>query len=107
MPKITAVSSDSAITRATEIQKPICRGEEEEDEVDAGEEGRETADGDDGPEELEKEGSVGTVIRRDSSTGSDLGFLAHDRWTRENRDLTPKTQNGAGGYGSSERGQPR
>ncbi len=64
------------ITRATEIQKPMCRGEEEEeeDEVDGGE-GRETADGDDGPEELEKEGSVGTVIRRDSSTGSDLDFL--------------------------------
>ena len=64
------------ITRATEIQKPMCRGEEEEDEdeVDGGE-GRETADGDDGPEELEKEGSAGTVIRRDSSTGSDLDFL--------------------------------
>jgi hypothetical protein len=67
------------ITRATEIQKPMCRGEEEEeeeeeDEVD-GEEGRETAEADDGPEELEKEGSVGTVIRRDSSTGSDLDFF--------------------------------
>ena len=82
------------ITRATEIQKPICRGEEEEEaEVDWGEEGGETAeDDDDGPEELEKEGSVGTVIRRDSSTGSDL---------------TPQTQNGAGRFGSSERGQPR
>jgi hypothetical protein len=69
------------ITRATEIQKPMCRGEEEEEEeeeeaeVEGGEEGRETADGADGPEELEKEGSVGTVIRPDSSTGSDLDFL--------------------------------
>jgi hypothetical protein len=71
------------ITRATEIQKPMCRGEEEEeegegeeeDEVDGEEEGRETAVGADGPEELEKEGSVGTVIRRDSSTGSDLDFF--------------------------------
>ena len=96
------------ITKATEIQKPMGRGEEEEeeDEVDGGEEGV-TAEGDDGPEALEKEGSVGTVIRRDSSTGSDLDFLRPDRWTGENRDLTPQTQNGAGRFGGSERGQPR
>ncbi len=80
--------------------------EEDEDRVDGGE-GGETAEGDDGTEALEKEGSVGTVIRRDSSTGSDLDFLRLDRWTGENRDLTPQTQNGAGRFSSSERGQPR
>jgi hypothetical protein len=57
------------ITRATEIQKPICR-------EGVAVEGREDDEGDDGPEELEKEGSAGPVIRRDSSTGSDLDFLA-------------------------------
>jgi hypothetical protein len=79
------------ITRATEIQKPMCRGEEEEEEeeeeaeVDGGEEGRETADGADGPEELEKEGSVGTVIGRDSSTGSDPADAERGWQVRQSR----------------------
>jgi hypothetical protein len=65
------------ITRATEIQKPMCRGAE--GEVVGGEEGGETVESDDGSEELEKEGSVGTVIRRHSSTGSDRDSLGANR----------------------------